>query len=296
MKVKLIEPYGLCFGAYSAYKTCIETKEKYKDLNVFLFGPIVHNEYINDELRNIGINILDLPYQKYFDVIDTLNTDDVVILPAHGHDHKLEEKLNKKGIKYIDATCKIIKEIHAKIEETVQNSEVIFVGQKEHIETITTLLLNDKIYLYDIKDGFINNIKPKTNNTSIFMQSTLTEFDITDALTSIKTEYPQSIFVNNLCNACVLRQRKLMDKIDDNSYVIVVGSKTSSNTNSLVKICEKTAFSKKNPADRHYFSQISSFEEIKKLDLDPTLDYIIVSGSSVPNKLVEDIYNYVKSL
>ena len=87
MNVELIKPYGFCTGALKAIDLVKKVRKDNPDNNIILFGPILHNENINELMNNLKIRVLDLPYEAYSDVIDTLSIDDIVILPAHGHDN-----------------------------------------------------------------------------------------------------------------------------------------------------------------------------------------------------------------
>ena len=288
MNVTLLKPYGLCPGASKAIKIIKSTRNSNPEANIYLFGPIVHNENFNELMEKLKINVLDLPYEEYFDVIKTLEPTDIVILAAHGHEQALETRLLDNGILFIDTTCPIINKLHSKILNEYLDKEIIYIGKKSHIESITTCMLKEDIYLYDLKDKMDFSII-ESENPIVLNQTTLSKYDIKNALDDIKEHFPNAIIANTLCHQCTNRQNMLLNSTDDNSFVFVVGSKTSSNTNSLLENYYKTT-------NRDNIVLVNSLNEVKKMKLSNSFNYVITSGTSTPNNVVLEIYKYIKSL
>ncbi len=288
MNVELIKPYGFCTGALKAIDLVKKVRKDNPDNNIILFGPILHNENINELMNNLKIKVLDLPYEAYSDVIDTLSIDDIVILPAHGHDNYLEEKLLRKGILYVDATCPIIKKIHDLILIDYADRDIIYIGKKSHIEAITTTSLKENIFLFDINDH-TDLTQYHISKPIILYQTTLTKYDVKDSIKIIKKIFPDAQEGKTLCRQCTIRQNNLIKSLDDNVFVIVVGSKNSSNTISLLNIYYKTT-------KNENIMLVNSLDEVKKMNFNKNYKYIITSGTSTPNSIVESIYKYIRSL
>lgn len=288
MNVELIKPYGFCTGALKAIDLVKKVRKDNPDNNIILFGPILHNENINELMNNLKIKVLDLPYEAYSDVIDTLSIDDIVILPAHGHDNYLEEKLLRKGILYVDATCPIIKKIHDLILIDYADRDIIYIGKKSHIEAITTTSLKENIFLFDINDH-TDLTQYHISKPIILYQTTLTKYDVKDSIKIIKKIFPDAQEGKTLCRQCTIRQNNLIKSLDDNVFVIVVGSKNSSNTISLLNIYYKTT-------KNENIMLVNSLDEVKKMNFNKNYKYIITSGTSTPNSIVGSIYKYIRSL
>ncbi|MCI6789158.1 MAG: hypothetical protein MR606_04905 [Mollicutes bacterium] len=288
MNVELIKPYGFCTGALKAIDLVKKVRKDNPDNNIILFGPILHNENINELMNNLKIKVLDLPYEAYSDVIDTLSIDDIVILPAHGHDNYLEEKLLRKGILYVDATCPIIKKIHDLILIDYADRDIIYIGKKSHIEAITTTSLKENIFLFDI-NYHTDLTQYHISKPIILYQTTLTKYDVKDSIKIIKKIFPDAQEGKTLCRQCTIRQNNLIKSLDDNVFVIVVGSKNSSNTISLLNIYYKTT-------KNENIMLVNSLDEVKKMNFNKNYKYIITSGTSTPNSIVESIYKYIRSL
>lgn len=288
MNVELIKPYGFCTGALKAIDLVRKVRKDNPDNNIILFGPILHNENINELMNNLKIRVLDLPYEAYSDVIDTLSIDDIVILPAHGHDNYLEEKLLRKGILYVDATCPIIKKIHDLILIDYADRDIIYIGKKSHIEAITTTSLKENIFLFDINDH-TDLTQYHISKPIILYQTTLTKYDVKESIKIIKKLFPDAQEGKTLCRQCTIRQNNLIKSLNENVFVIVVGSKNSCNTISLLNIYYKTT-------KNENIILVNSLDEVKKMNFNKNYKYIITSGTSTPNSIVESIYKYIRSL
>ena len=68
-----------------------------------------------------------------------------------------------------------------------------------------------------------------------------------------------------------------------------MGSKNSSNTISLLNIYYKTT-------KNENIMLVNSLDEVKKMNFNKNYKYIITSGTSTPNSIVESIYKYIRSL
>ena len=56
--ITLLKPIGHCFGVLKAIEIAKETKEKYKDKNIYVFGLLVHNEEVVKALEEDGIKTI----------------------------------------------------------------------------------------------------------------------------------------------------------------------------------------------------------------------------------------------
>ena len=91
--------------------------------------------------------------------------------------------------------------------------------------------------------------------------------------------------VNTICNATEVRQteaRKIAAQVD---VMIVIGGNHSSNTRKLYEIC-------KQECKNTYF--IQTLDDLQ-LDLPKSVRLVgITAGASTPNKIIEEVQNYVR--
>src|SRR6185312_12248559 len=81
--IRLAREFGFCYGVERAVEYAYQTRRKFPDRRIVLVGEIIHNPYVNAQLRDMGIEILDRPEGRTFD-FSSIRPEDVVILPAFG--------------------------------------------------------------------------------------------------------------------------------------------------------------------------------------------------------------------
>ena len=83
--ITLLKPIGHCFGVLKAIEIAKETKEKYKDKNIYVFGLLVHNEEVVKALEENNIKTIEINEDNALELLNKFTKDDVVIFTAHGH-------------------------------------------------------------------------------------------------------------------------------------------------------------------------------------------------------------------
>ena len=99
-----------------------------------------------------------------------------------------------------------------------------------------------------------------------------------------KKGYNDSV-VNTICNATEERQRSAKAIAAEADVMIVIGGKHSSNSRKLYEICQREC-------EHTYF--IQTLDDLH-LDLPKAVRLVgITAGASTPNKLIEEVQNYVR--
>lgn len=103
MEVILAKTAGFCFGVKRAVNMVYDEIGKG---NVFTYGPIIHNEEVVADLKGRGVDVID-------DLDDERLVPGVsVVVRSHGISRAEYEKLEKRGVRIVDATCPFVKKIH----------------------------------------------------------------------------------------------------------------------------------------------------------------------------------------
>jgi len=287
MNVEIIKPYGFCYGVTTSLKITKFAKTQHNNVIFYIFGPLIHNENVNEKLKRDNIQIIDDTQIDLVSFAESIDKNSIVILPAHGTFQNVYNILDKRNIKYYDSTCDIVRKINNKIKNYIDYDEIIYIGVAKHKEAIVSLSYAKKpIFLYDTKYGFGEN-KPHFDSKKIIInQSTLSEQEINLAYSKIQKDYIGLTSDFEICPFVNQRQINLKSAINDKDLFIIVGSKTSNNTKTLLDIYLN------NTNSRNYL-YINSIDE---LDANKLISYekiFITSGTSAENELVENIYNYI---
>ena len=285
MEVKIFEPISFCFGVKRAIELVNKIREEYPYNNIYLFGELIHNKSVMDELALKGIKVIEFSKNSAEIQLNTFKAGDIVIFSAHGHDKNYEKILIKNGVKYFDSTCPIVKVNLNRISKA--NGDVIFVGKEGHPETLASLSKGKNVYLYDINSKF-DYSQIKSEQVYVMNQTTLSIFELKRIFKDIKEHFPNAIFTDEICNESRIRQENIASISDDYDLVIVIGDKNSSNTTKLYDIANK------NKNRKNYL--VSNLDEVKTIDLSQHKKVALFSGTSCPKYIIDEIYEYLRGI
>lgn len=285
MEVKIFEPISFCFGVKRAIELVNKIREEYPYNNIYLFGELIHNKSVMDELALKGIKVIEFSKNSAEIQLNTFKAGDIVIFSAHGHDKNYEKILIKNGVKYFDSTCPIVKVNLNRISKA--NGDVIFVGKEGHPETLASLSKGKNVYLYDINSKF-DYSQIKREQVYVMNQTTLSIFELKRIFKDIKEHFQNAIFTDEICNESRIRQENIASISDDYDLVIVIGDKNSSNTTKLFDIANK------NKNRKNYL--VSNLDEVKTIDLSRHKKVALFSGTSCPKYIIDEIYEYLRGI
>ena len=93
------------------------------------------------------------------------------------------------------------------------------------------------------------------------------------------------IVVNTICNATEERQAEASELARKADVMIVIGGTHSSNTRKLYELCQKEC------ENTYYIRTLADL----KLELPNSVELVgITAGASTPNKIIEEVQNYVR--
>lgn len=279
MKITVIKPYGFCNGVVYAINLAIKTRVSNPQTPIYVWGPLVHNHLVIEQLTRNNIITLDqsTPLEELLKPLDK----GFLITSAHGVSEDISKKIKMLGFKHVDATCPLIKKMHIQIKkELADNHEILFYGQKNHAECLAVLSIDSEHIhpIYDYQKS--TKLLLKDKSPAYFAQTTMILNDSLNMYHSLKQDYDGLRFIAANCNATSTIQNNLITALPTVDAVIVVGDKTSNNAENLISIVKKhnkTAF---------------FIETIKDLNIESVLKYekvALVSAASTPNDIFEDV-------
>ena len=279
MEVRLATHAGFCFGVKRAVETVYEQLETGK--TIYTSGPIIHNEEVVKDLEKRGVTVLP-------DKEALLNLDEgTVIIRSHGVTKEIYEIIEEKGLECIDATCPFVKRIHNIVQkESAAGKHIVIVGNKEHpeVEGIMSWCSSCPTVLETEEEAKEINL-PEGMEICIVSQTTF-NYNKFQHIVAIfqKKGYNDSV-VNTICNATEERQTEAKEIASQADVMIVIGGKHSSNTRKLYEICSKEC------ANTYFIQTLDDLH----LELPKSATLVgITAGASTPNKLIEEVQNYVR--
>jgi 4-hydroxy-3-methylbut-2-enyl diphosphate reductase len=135
LSVHLAREFGFCYGVDRAVDYAYQTRRRFPERTVYLTGEIIHNPYVNDQLRAMDVRFLsDTP-----GAINHLEADDVVILPAFGVTMPMLQQLERRGCTLIDTTCGSVLNVWKNVRRYAEGGYTAVIhGKVWHEETQAT--------------------------------------------------------------------------------------------------------------------------------------------------------------
>lgn len=229
MPVIVAKKAGFCSGVKKALNSLIEKADK--GFTGATLGPIVHNEEVIKYLRN-----------RQIDVINDINdvSGSFIAIRTHGVKPDMYQELNDlEEHEIIDLTCPRVKKIHDIVAKARKDHfQIIIYGDLGHPEV--------QGIIGWAGDGAIVISSPeKIHSLPAFKQPVLVAQTTGNAETFKKiakvfsTKYPEGIVHNTLCSETRLREQEAFELAKRVEALVVVGSKTSANTNTLYNCCRQ---------------------------------------------------------
>lgn len=284
MKIVVAESAGFCFGVkravVEAYKVLEQnTNDKQR---IYSIGPLIHNEIVTDDLKSKGL----IELNDLSDIKELKN--EKVIIRTHGTLKSVEDELKKNGNDIIDLTCPFVSKIHKLVSEYSNNGyKIIVIGDKEHPEVkgIVSRALSE-IYVIISKND-INNLKIDKNAKILVVCQTTTNVNNAQILVDILRDLFYNIkIVKTICNATENRQEEVKNLAKNSDVMLIIGSKSSSNTKKLYEIskvfCEDTYL-------------LSEKSDTKNISINKDAIVGVSAGASTPENLIEEIIDNVRN-
>ena len=279
MEVTLAKTAGFCFGVKRAVDKVYELADQ--EEKVYTFGPIIHNEEVVQDLENKGVHVL-----------NSLNelaaaTDGIVVIRSHGVPENVYRLLEEKHIRYADATCPFVRKIHKLVEKhSREGRRIVIVGNDHHpeVEGIKGWSLTEPVVIGSAEEA--KNLQiPETEPICVVSQTTFNYNKFKDIVEILEKKRYDRIVLNTICSATEERQEEAVRLASQVDAMIVIGGKTSSNTQKLFEIC-------RNACENTYYIQT-----LVDLDIKPFQSFRhvgITAGASTPNKIIEEVQRYVR--
>lgn len=144
--------FGFCLGVKNAIERAYETLAENPGRRVFMLSELIHNPFVNEDLRRRGLKYLQSDKGKPFAVDgtvadgkpllwDSLTPEDVVIIPAFGATDEDKRRLVRKGLAVAtyDATCMLVEKVWKAARAYGRAGYTVVIhGKHEHEETKST--------------------------------------------------------------------------------------------------------------------------------------------------------------
>ena len=284
--IHLANPRGFCAGVDRAIGIVERALELF-GAPIYVRHEVVHNRFVVDNLRSRGA--------VFVEELDEVPDGTTVIFSAHGVSRAVQEEAACRGLKVFDATCPLVTKVHMEVaRHSYAGREVILIGHAGHPEVEGTMGQYDasqggQMYLVEKVENVWTLQVRNADELAYVTQTTLSVDDTAQIIAALRERFPaiQGPRKDDICYATQNRQDAVKELSRRCELLLVVGSRSSSNSNRLRELAEKEgtpAYLIDGPAD-----------------IDPAwlLDKTAVgvtAGASAPEVLVQQVITRLREL
>ena len=285
MEVILANPRGYCAGVDRAIDI-VERAIELFGAPIYVRHEIVHNRHVVDRLRGLGA--------IFVEELSEVPASGTVIFSAHGVSSALESEAQARGLKVFDATCPLVTKVHMEVQRYARDGrDVILIGHAGHPEVEGTMGRFDtsfggKMHLIEsVAD--VDTLSVRDPQQLAFVtQTTLSVDDTAEIVEALRKKFPSLATPRkeDICYATQNRQDAVKSLLEKCDLLLVVGSRTSSNSNRLREM-----------ADR---AQVPGYlidgpEDLKREWFDGKNAVGVTAGASAPELLVQQVVERIRS-
>ena len=279
-KVLLANPRGFCAGVDRAIDIVNQALKKFGP-PIYVRHEVVHNKTVVEELKSKGV--------IFVDELSEVPQSSHVIFSAHGVSEKVEKEAEEFNLRSFDATCPLVTKVHSEVQRHVRaGRDIILIGHEGHPEVEGTLgrhnpiNSNSKIYLVQDEEEARSLKVCQPENLAYVTQTTLS---LDDTIAIVKILYklfpkilkPKS---DDICYATQNRQDAVKQLALESEFIVVIGSRNSSNSNRLKELAERCGATS---------VLIDSAEELDFKSLSKYKSIGITAGASAPESIVQSV-------
>lgn len=259
MKIDVINPHGMCAGVNAAIAKALQLRD------VYCLHELVHNEIVVDELKALGY--------RFVEDIDEVPKGATVVFSAHGVSPQVRRRAEERKLKIVDTTCPFVTKVHKAAKQFSERGlPVVIIGDEKHAEV----------------KGIAGEIEPRKlvrgGRIGVVSQTTMNADEVARRVEELKRDYEVEAMAE-VCSATKERQDAV--KRYDGEAVLVLGSKSSSNTKRLAEVARA--------AGKKVFTA-GTMDEVKKIDFSGIDHLGVTSGASTPERFLMEALGYLRNV
>jgi 4-hydroxy-3-methylbut-2-en-1-yl diphosphate reductase len=280
-EIWLAEPRGFCAGVDRAIEIVERALVKH-GAPIYVRHEIVHNTYVVNDLKAKGA--------VFIEDLSDVPPGATLVFSAHGVSQAVRAEAARRGFNVFDATCPLVTKVHVELAKMSKlGYEFIMIGHKGHPEVEGTMgQLSSGIYLVE-EVADVVHVRPRGELLAVVTQTTLSVDDAAEIVAEVKRVFPhvKEPKQQDICYATQNRQDAVKVLAPEVDLVIVVGSRSSSNSNRLRELAERLG----TPAH-----MIDGADDLRPEWFEGRRKVGLTAGASAPDILVQQVIARLRDL
>jgi 4-hydroxy-3-methylbut-2-enyl diphosphate reductase len=238
MQVLLANPRGFCAGVDRAIDI-VERALQLFGAPIYVRHEVVHNRHVVERLRELGA--------IFVEELSDVPAGATVIFSAHGVSRAVEQQAAARQLTVFDATCPLVTKVHMEVQRYARDGrDVILIGHAGHPEIEGTMGRFDasnggRMHLVqNVADAAALEVRDP-QRLAFVTQTTLSVDDTAEIVAALRGRFPQLATPRreDICYATQNRQDAVKKLLEQCDVLLVVGSRTSSNSNRLRELADR---------------------------------------------------------
>lgn len=133
--------FGFCYGVENAIEISYKAIHENPDKKIYLLSEMIHNPGVNEDLQNNGVEFIQDTNGNQIIPWESLQKDDIVIIPAFGTTVEIQTKLEELGVNVhgYNTTCPFVEKVWNRSTKLGEDDHTIIIhGKASHEETRAT--------------------------------------------------------------------------------------------------------------------------------------------------------------
>jgi len=270
----LASPRGFCAGVSYAIEVLNLAIEAY-GTPIYMRHAIVHNEHVVRSFQQRGV--------LFVEDISEIPPGSTVVFSAHGVSPQVRQEAAARNLRVIDATCPLVSKVHREVQRfAAQGYHIIYIGHAGHVEAKGTMghAPGQITLVQTVEDA--ERVQVPEGKLAVATQTTLSVHEVERIMSVLKRRFPhlETPPKEDICYATTNRQNAVRELAKRCDLILVIGSRTSSNSNRLCEVAQQEG--------------VPAYLLLEPEEVQPEwrTDYRVVgitSGASTPESSVEAI-------
>ena len=273
----------MCGGVNAAIAKALKLKD------VWCLHELVHNEIVIRELKDLGF--------KFVDKIEDVPEGETVVFSAHGVSPAVRLAAKERNLKVVDTTCPFVAKVHKAAKAfSDRGLPVVILGHPDHVEAqgIAGECGEGLHQIANLREsGELSRIS-KGQKIGVVSQTTMNADEVARQVEELKKRYDVETMAE-VCQATKERQDAvrrfcsscLSSSVSSPFGVLVLGSKTSSNSKRLAEVAAQNGA-------KAFLA--GSLDEVKSIDFSGIGTLGVTSGASTPERFFMEAVKFLRNV
>ena len=270
MKIEIIEPHGMCAGVNAAIAKALKLK------NVWCLHELVHNEIVIGELKDLGF--------RFVERIEDVPEGETVVFSAHGVPPRTREIAKRRRLKVVDTTCPFVAKVHRAAKAfSDRGLPVVILGDPKHAEVRGIAGECESCPAAEAggKVGVVSQTTMNADEVERQVAELRKRYDVETMAEVCHATRDRQNAVKAYCTSC------LASSVSRPFAVLVLGSRTSSNSKRLVEVARENGA-------KAFLA--GSMDELKKIDFGGVERLGVTSGASTPERFLMEAVKFLRNV